>query len=785
MPASPRFRRITALALAVCVVCPRWGSAGEVQLKNGVTLSGSPTEIETLIKGPARPNPLPTTTYPIWMIANPLQKYFVPRRQVENVNRDIDLSKGESFRLKHKPMQGGSRAIGVVGDFLEKPEPFDEFGRRKVRLRARPVNLDVIQGVTEISPTYLKIEALNYDWKTALSTSSIPNDVLDRMLRKANPSTDAAHRLRIALFYIQAQKYEPAQRELEAIASEFPNLAANVQQAQLKLRQAMAYDLLSELKLRRASGQHQFVVETALSFPTEDVDSAVLREVREIASQYDAIRDRMAQLPMSLAELQAQLGDDRRVAELAPRRAEIVESLHPANIERLDSFQKLLGDTQLGADEKLALALSGWVVGSANAVTELDQALKFWQARYLILDYLRTTTDAATERSAILDRLKALEGISAARVAQMLPLLPPARDPAGAEPGKPQRIVPGASTDETSIAYWVLLPPEYHPDQPCPLLVALHSEKRPPEQELLFWGGTQTQLGPAQRHGYIVIVPEYSTKPGQAQYDYSPAAHRIVLGVLRDARRRFHVDSDRVFVAGHDMGGDATFDIAFSHPDLFAGAIPITGTSDRHCEYYWENARNLPLYVVSGELDRNTVAKNAKELMRMMQRGFNVIYTEYVGAGPDSFYAEIHKLFDWMSRMRRNPLPKEVEFKTLRETDCQFGWYSFEGLPKGVVEADWDAPKRGPVRPMAVTASMNEANTFVLKSGAARHTIWLTPQNGFVDFDKRVGVRINGTQRFNDFIKPDLEAMLESYRFQGDRQRLFWGVLEFSSGVAR
>jgi enterochelin esterase-like enzyme len=368
-------------------------------------------------------------------------------------------------------------------------------------------------------------------------------------------------------------------------------------------------------------------------------------------------------------------------------------------------------------------------------------------------------------------------------VAQMLPLLPPVLDSAEAAPGKPVRIqVPGAGNDP-AVAYWVLLPPEYHPDHQCPLLMALHSEKRPPEQELTFWCGSEAKLGPAQRHGYIVIVPEYASKSGQTEYDYNPNAHRVVLDSIRDARRRFNVDSDRVFLAGHDMGGDAAFDIGFSHPDLFAGVIPICGVSDRHCEYYWDNARNLPLYVISGEFDRNTVNKNAKELMRMMLRGFNVIYVEYVAAGPDSFYSEIHKLFDWMSRLRRSPLSKDIKVKTLRECDTHFGWYKFEGLPKTVVEIDWDGPKRGPVHPMTVEATINEANTVVIaKSGAAKHRIWLTPQFGLIDFDKRLGVRINGTQRFNDFIKPDTEAMLEYFRYHGDRQQLFWAVLEFSSG---
>jgi poly(3-hydroxybutyrate) depolymerase len=777
------FRRLlTLVAGALCAFAWQTNDAGEVQLKNGVTVRGNPTKLETLIVGPKRPDPLPTKTYPIVMVANPLQRTYVPERQVAQVNKDIDLSKNEVFRLKQPKMAGGTRVIQSVGDFLEKPPAFDEFGRRLVRLRANPANLEPIQGVTEITPEYLKIVACNYAWETGLATSSVPFDVLDPILRKANGSNDLNHQMRIARFYIQAGMYGPAERALESIANQYAAQAetvTTVRQVQVLLMQSMALELANDLKLRRSAGQHRLVEAASRSFPVENVSTSVLREVRDMAAEYESTHNRILQIQALLAELQAQLGDDPRVAELAPRRAEISEKLADANVDRLDAFWKLSADSKLKADEKLALALSGWVVGSENAVTELDQALRFWQARFLILDYLRTAHDAETERRDIRGRIEALEGLGAPRVAQILPLLPPPLDPAGAAAGKVARIQVASPQDEPAVAYRVLLPPEYHPDHRYPLMIALHGEKRTPEQELAFWGGTEARAGQSQRHGYIVIAPEYASRAGQTEYDYSPVSHDIVLASLRDARRRFHVDSDRVFLSGHEMGGDAAFDIGLSHPDLFAGVIPITGVSDRYCEFYWENARRLPLYVVSGELDRDTVAKNAKELQRMMLYGFDLIYTEYVGAGPDSFYSEIHKLFDWMSRHRRTPLPKQFEVKTLRPTDNRFYWYEFDGLPKGVLNVTWGPDKRRSVHPMSVSATINDGNTIVLQSGAEHHRIWLTPEGSLINFEKRIGVRIRGTHRFNDFVKPDLGVMIESFRYHADRERIFWALLEF------
>ena len=47
----------------------------------------------------------------------------------------------------------------------------------------------------------------------------------------------------------------------------------------------------------------------------------------------------------------------------------------------------------------------------------------------------------------------------------------------------------------------------------------------------------------------------------------------MVIDTLRDLRRRFQVDSDRVFLFGWEQGADAALDIGMSHPDQFAGVL--------------------------------------------------------------------------------------------------------------------------------------------------------------------------------------------------------------------
>lgn len=761
-----------------------WASSAaavEITLKNGTVLQGRVSKLQTLTNKQPRRSPTEITIYPIIMVADELQRYYVPYRQVpaEKINNDAELSRQVTFTLP-QASRGRSRQISAVGGYVEIT-PFDENGRRRVTLQSPEGQVNVIQGVSKITPEYLKIVALNYGWETAIATSSVPHDVLDAMLRKATKPNNPDHRLGIAKFYLQATQYKYAQQELVAIRDQFPELVDTVTEVSRELWQLQAQQLLDELKLRRSAGQYQLCRNSLKQFPTQNVGSTVLRQVRELTAEFEEARQRMEQARLLMGELQATLPSGEQAAAVAPLRAEVAETLNYANLDRLTAFLQLSSDPKLSPQEKLALALSGWVLGSENAVTDLELSIHLWQARTLILDILRTTPDQKNDRLVLIDRLREVEGIGIERVSQMLPLLPPALDASEVEAGVIAQIPEVQATGKSAVDYSVLLPLEYNPSRSYPLIVALHSQGRTPTQEIEFWGGTANSPGQSLRHGYIVIAPAYATADERI-YDYSSATHQIVLDSLRDACRRFHVDCDRVFLTGHGMGGDAVFDIGFSHPDLFAGLIPISGVSDKYCQFYWQNARQLPVYAVGGELERDLMTRNSREFMRMMQHGYDVIYTEYIGVGPDSFYAEIHKLFSWMSRQRRPPLPRVVEAKTLRATDTRFWWFDFEGLPAAVVNVDWslDSHKRR-TSPMSVSARLSEKDapytTLLISSGADINRIWLSPQ--LFDFEKRLTVRVNGKIKWNAAVKPDLPYLLEDFRIRGDRQRLYWALLEF------
>ena len=750
--------------------------AGEVQLKNGLVLRGVPVKVETLYTGSRKPkNYSETIGHPILMISTPIKRYFVPRSQQTETLLDVDMSRSEVFALKQPKQSGASRELLSIGGQISPPSPFDEFGRRTLTLAGSPEQLTVIQGITEIGPESIRLAALNYKWETAIPTSSLPTEQLQGVLAKLVDARDLDQRLKVARFFIQAQSFPLAEAELQAIGRDFPEQQSLVETVRTTLVQDRARQILNELKLRQRSGQHRFVYESLQRFPSEGIAPEVVGEARELLGKYDADLERLRRLPDQLLELQTQLPEERR-DEVEPLRRTLLSQLSVNTLDRLDAFENLRIDNQLSAAEKLALALSGWVVGSPNATTELGTAVGLWQARALVLDYLRTEPDAAARRAELLQQFGGLEGVSPARVAQLLPLLPDPLDPLETQPGVPNLITLPGQPEDAPIRYTVQLPPEYDPARTYPAIVTLHAEGSTPAQALAFWAGAAGRQGQAARHGYIVIAPHHTE---ETRHDYSAATQERVLLSLRDACQRFHIDQQRVFLSGHMMGGDAAFELGFAHPDLFAGVIPIAGVSDQICQFYWENARELPFFVILGELDRETVLRNTRELERMMTRKFDVVFAEYVGAGADNFYGEIHVLFDWMSRLQRPLWPRKIEGRSLRVTEKSWYWLEIGGLPTVNRYTPGEGDRRAPPKPLLVTANMVQpANRLDISNATRRTRLRLSPEGGLVDFSKKLQVNVNGRQKFNDFLKPDLEAMLENARILGNRHQICWAVLE-------
>ncbi len=934
------------LAILVPLGAALWLTAeafsAEVQLKDGRVLQGKFVKVSSTA-GPQSDSggiPIPEK---ILLNDNGLKRTYVPDREVREVIPGGG-QKLEKIRLwqripPHLPSQVNN--VGAIVSIT----PFDEHGRRTFTLATTEGKLPVIQGITEITPIYTRVQGIQHRWDMRIATSSLPPKVLRKILATAIQDDDPQQRMSLARLYIQTRQYGQAKEELDSIVKDFPAFQERVAPVARSLTQLRARQILQEIEVRTAAGQQRLVRAILEQFPVEGVSGDILRQVRDNARKLQQqeqrselawnrfhallprlssenqervlpIRDeifarrsqfvgadfpnarrfcsrladqwmeqqegpeglsmlpspgrRLAELfsedaqaavvrvattghiapvdgRLILAELNAVLREptlyravdfgmvvlpeeakeslkigvnnlsqaslirlNRLVLEAAYEDIEpsTFQGLTPTGMVRLEAFLQFAAGANAAAgpangvpaaevpaaevpaakvpaagglnpSQLVALAISGWLVGSNSAETNLAVALSLYRTRNLVRAYL--TSRSEIERRKLLTQIRQEEAGSTEVVAKLLAnMAPPLETPPQQDEGFYELRL-DTVRDQPPIRYFVQLPPEYDPYARYPIIVSLHglatvpanSVQRPPKHprpSQIDWWKAQ-----AARHGYIVMAPAWATAQ-QREYGYSSREHAAVLATLRDACRRFAIDTDRVFLQGHDIGGDAAWDIGLAHPDLWAGVIPIVGKSDKYCAKYWPNAKLVPFYCVGGELDADLTLHNSREYDRLMKHYADLTVVEYRGRGHEHFAEDILDLFDWMKRRKRDFYPPEFEVRSMRPWDNFFWWLEVKQLPRLSQVQPFEYDEKGPrTRAARLEAKKLQGNGLRV-SGSNAVTIWLSPE--LVDFNERVELFVGTRSSVRRTVNPDLAVLLEDARTRADRQHPFWARVD-------
>lgn len=748
-----------------------------VELTDGRLLEGRFALLPGVAVDP-KAAPPETTSTSILVCDDELTRTMVSKRRVVKAEPGQTGPVAERIPIPQRIAEEGRRVAGVGG--ILGTTVFDDYGRRILSLMTASGQLDIVQGITQITPRWTSLETVAMERPHLLdmriATSSIPQDVLARVIEHSIDRDDANERLRVVRLYLQAERFDEARRELEGVLRDFPDLA-DLAAERDGLANLMNVRLLEELRLRARVGQDRLAMRLLDNFPAEHASGEILEEVREERDRYREARARGQRLVAALGERAAQLGDDsdRRQAEAVV--AEIREQMTFATLERLATFERLGLDPTMPVDRAVAIGISGWVQGAATATDNLKLALSMARVRGLLHDYLGAEERAGrTEIRRQLDNEEAFDAATIAGIARLM--RPPLEPPQERSPGLYELAIPGLEGQEQTTCL-VQLPSEYDPLRTYPAVVTLHASWATPLNQIEWWAGLPgpdgVRRGQADRHGTIVIAPQWG-RAGQAAYEYSAREHAAVLNAVRAATMRFAIDTDRVFLSGHSSGGDAAWDIALAHPDLWAGLVAIAPASGTYVSHYWRNAESLPLYLVGGELDAGTFQRNTMDLDRYFAKGFDATYVEYRGRGHEHFSDEIIRIFAWMAIKKRTFFPAEIEAVSLRPWDSFFWWVEMADQPPRtiVLPDDWPPPKGS--SPLSITAKTTPGNSIVVRCGAAAVTIWLSPE--FIDFRQPATVTLNGRRLFRGEIVPDLDVMLEDLRLRGDRQHPFWAKVE-------
>jgi pimeloyl-ACP methyl ester carboxylesterase len=670
---------------------------------------------------------------------------------------------------------------------------------REFRFRSPNGVIKLTQQVRMLTPSHVLVDAPGrYIWGCAYLTRELgPEAVLallavapDLQPSKAKDAAGrAAQRFRIADFLAQAGWYDLAEKELERIAGTMADQKPRVEAAMGALAKLRTRDLFEDIKRLHLAGQFTEARRRIAGFPEKDASEQTVAELREIKAEYEQTDERLRDSSRLLEELRQQAVSADAEA-LAAAAGIVGRELGPESVGRLDAFlgqakqwerQRRAGrKPDLGPPELLSLAVSGWLLGSAAAEAKPETALRVWRARQMLLEYLRTTDRTARD--------KLLQGFlkdahyeaTVDEIQWMIPHLPPVEPLEKITPQTQGRKLPSGE-------YFLRLPPEYRPTRPWPVLIVLHQAGQKPQDMLGRWAEM------ASENGYVLAAPAWGGADGT--YTYSDGEHKAVLETLRDLRQRVNIDSDRVFLFGFGEGGALAFDVGLSHPDLFAGVIPMGAGPEKFSRICWRNGQNLPFYVVNGNRSGPATSAVVDQFKNWIQNGYPMLWVDYKGRGVEWFSAELPNIFDWIHAKRRifplhqlgtdgNGTSFGNEFCTMRPSDNRFYWLAPDQIHKSHFNdpSNW---KNG-VQPATATARIDtdENQVFVRTTGIGKLTLWLgrTPQGAaMIDFDRPLTVRVNLAPIWNRRkVAPSLQVMLEDLFERGDRQQMFLGKVELN-----
>ncbi|MBI3832227.1 MAG: dienelactone hydrolase family protein, partial [Planctomycetes bacterium] len=351
---------------------------------------------------------------------------------------------------------------------------------------------------------------------------------------------------------------------------------------------------------------------------------------------------------------------------------------------------------------------------------------------------------------------------------------PPPKPSEGKSPQGPFAIDAPAAELEVGLKYLVMLPVDYHPSQRRPLLLALHGTNADAAAALQLWAAD------ALKRGWIVAAPECVIGRGKG-YLSTPDERGLGLRTVADCMCRFAVDPNRVYVAGHAMGGQMAWDLALTYPGRFAAASPFAGCVNGVSSNYVPNSFLVPIYCVSGERDLITTKVNRLVNEDLKRQKRPMIYVEYLMRGNESFAEEIPKVVDWMGAKARARSPKEVDFVSADMETSQAFWLAMTDnqTKKDKAATTYETAVRG-AGIARLSGALSAGNSVDIKAFNITGLKIYVNQELF-DLAKPLKVTIN-----NHPVKPVVfeisrKHLLEIARQSGDRERLYWSAADVAA----
>jgi predicted esterase len=279
----------------------------------------------------------------------------------------------------------------------------------------------------------------------------------------------------------------------------------------------------------------------------------------------------------------------------------------------------------------------------------------------------------------------------------------------------------------------------------------------------------QGQAEAYQQKDWAYVVAPTNRRP--FGFDWQDWGAQDALEVLADARHRFVIDTNRIWLTGHSMGGHGTWSVGLHHPDLFAAIAPSAGWTSfplyipwtlqrspvyaspnvlsvrdealRHDDLllFTENASHLPAFILHGGSDDNVPAIQGRMFADALRRnGDSVVYKEVPDMGhwwddpktPGTDCIDDAGLLSFLRGHERNGWPEHIHFRTVDLGQSSgANWLTITGVENPFHDAIIDATITGT---MSYNVTVENVTEFAIRS---------RPNSS--DVPAEYAVRVNGT----------------------------------------
>ncbi|MFM7097006.1 MAG: hypothetical protein ACKO16_06250 [Gemmataceae bacterium] len=778
-------RSISLVLIGLVLSCS--ALADIVILKDGFVLQGmvkreSVTEFDPVSKEPVV---IPKGFY---MVDDGVRRIYFNPGLVRTLDKRDPLQEEKWVHNKAIYIPNGKGAPPFLAEV--EATDWDSKWERTLKYRSPVGVVGIFQHISNLSSYAIRVDATSkFVWSSMYLTQEIGSKkVLDLIKShpdfqntdKVKPEELASRRFKLVDFLSQAGWFEESEKELKALGKDLPEQKERVEKTQEIIDSLKGRERLEKIKRIIGSGRLAEARKQLDSFPKSEAQDKILTEIQSLQSKLEKALEEYLGVQKNLSYLAISLTEKKSDPILINAIQSLPKIITEESIDRMEAFSSI--SRQKGKDgetlslveleKRASLAITGWMMGNSSAEPNPTTAKRLWQIRAFVVNFIKAENSLG-RKAAFDDFLKKYPGAKADEVSQVLQqaILPVELMP----PGKvfQREIVSGKSR---GTKYAIRYPADSNPNRLYPLLIVFPGTNESVDSMLEKWAPY------ADEYGFVLLG--YHWQIGGVGYGFSDKEHFAILDILREVRLNSPVDPDKVFLFGYEQGGTVAFDIGLSHPDQFAGVIPMSTSPELFIEKYWRNGQFLPFYVVNGDRSGEPNLKTRQLFTNWMPRGYPSIWTQYKGRGIEFFRAELPLICDWMRGKSRafpmNQLGSDGggsilgnEFQSTRSCDNQFYWIGTDTISENRI--NYPQTWKPNLQPASFFVKSDSAtNNLTVKTYGMKNFYLLFGKNSKgesqIDFDKPVSITTNLISKWNGKVVPSLDTLMENFLETGDRK---------------